>query len=234
MIIKSIWHTFFTQVFWNYHTMASVGACYLLDKLLRDEEIPRAIRLRLIIFFNGNPYVIPYAISAVAKEVHDKTDEKRILKFIDSVVGILGAVGDQYYWNSVKPFFIMIPILAIGLQLDNYLITTVTIFSFIGFNFFQLRERLIGLTRGYSHGFYVVADIKEIKNRWGNLHFSKISFLLILSFLLISLSQVYSDSNLLTVSIVGLMWGTISGKRGNSQKYLIFALVSYILMEMYL
>ena len=233
-MLKSIWYTFFIQVFWNYHTMASVGACYLLDKLLINEKTPRAIRLRMIIFFNGNPYLIPYAISAVAREVEQKTDEHKILKFIDSVVGILGAVGDQYYWNSLKPFFIVLPLSTIILELSVNWILIVTSFSFFCYNYLQLSERVKGLKQGRKNGFYVVTDIKQIKQRWGNLHFSKISFLFILCFLLISLNQVYSDSKLIIVAFVGLIWGSISGKRGNSQKYLIFALISYIVMENYL
>ena len=82
----------------------------------------------------------------------------QILKFIDSIVGILGAVGDQYYWNSIKPFFIMIPLFTIMLQLSTIWIILATTISFLFYNYLQLSERVRGLKRQREHGFHVVED----------------------------------------------------------------------------
>lgn len=230
--LQNLWYSFFIQIFFNYHTMISVGSCFLLDKLLGKENIPRNIRLRLVIFFNGNPYIIPYAISAISKEIKNKTEESRIIKFIDSVVTILGAVGDQYYWNSLKPVVLLFPMsvyLISGNNIDLTLYSSIA--SFLLYNIIQIKERLYGLKRGEEKGLSVIRDIIEIKSRWINLNFSKVAFFLILISLIFYMVKVYENGDIFVASLFAFCWGVISGRRGGTKKYYLFAILSYTIIE---
>ena len=229
--LKLLFYSFFVQIFWNYHTMASVGACYLLDRLLHGKEIPRVIRLRLIVFFNGHPYLVPYAISAVAKEIEDETSPEKINKFIQSVVGMLGAVGDQYYWNGVKPIFLIASCISV-LVFQNSTVTLIVLFlSFIFYNYIQIKERLSGLQLGFELGFSVVSKIRLIKDRIGYQYFAKISFILILVFSVVALIKYVESYPYIIFAILFIAWGFVSSRRGNSFKYLILGLITYSLME---
>jgi mannose/fructose/N-acetylgalactosamine-specific phosphotransferase system component IID len=229
--IKLLYYSFFVQTFWNYHTMASIGACYLLDKLLKSDEIPKSIRLRLIIFFNGHPYLVPYAISAVGKEIKDETNPEKINRFIDSVVGMLGAIGDQYYWNGVKPVFLLIPCLSVLIFQDVLLIYIIISISFVSYNFIQINERIKGIVLGSEFGFAVVSKIRLVKERWGYQYFAKISFLIILIFSIVAFIKYVESYPYIIFAILFIAWGLVSSRRGNSYKYLAFSFITYCIME---
>ena len=134
--LTNLWYTFYVQIFWNYHTMLGVGSCYLLDKLYGDDELPESIRYRIVLFFNGQPYLVPYAISAIEKELHLGSDEKKISRFIQGVVGILGAVGDHYFWNGLKPLLILLTCLFAFIGLNSFFMISLSLCFFLIYNYF--------------------------------------------------------------------------------------------------
>lgn len=232
-MIKSLWHSFFVQAFFNYHTMVSVGACYLLDHLLGEKNIPKAIRLRLLIFFNGHPYLVPHAIGAISNEIEKGTPEAKVTKFVDSVVGLLGAVGDQYFWGGIKPFFLLLPASFVLLGFSQVALASAMLLSFAAFNALQLKERFRGLEEGKSSGFKIVSYIKAIKNRRGNRVFPQLVLTLVLITLCFYLFELYQSTDLILSGGIALLLGLVSGKRGNSKKYLALALALFTIFEVY-
>ena len=156
--------------------MISVGALYLLENIYEGEAIPHNIRLRMVVFFNGPPYLVPYAIGAIATEIKNGTDENKIMRFMQSVVGMLGAVGDQFYWDGLKPLMLIsICCFAIIFPIPIW-VGLFTLLAWLIYNYYQVTERKNGIILGKAKGFGVVSDIKSIKNRWGTANFSFLSF----------------------------------------------------------
>jgi mannose/fructose/N-acetylgalactosamine-specific phosphotransferase system component IID len=214
--------------------MLSIGACYLLDKLLGEDHIPKQIRLRLLIFFNGHPYLVPHAIAGISCEIQRKTDDDRIMKFVESVAGFLGAIGDQYYWNSLKPVCVLAPVAAVAFELDSLTVGFISASALIFYNWIQLNERYKGIKQGKALGFAIISKIKLLKTSWINLHFAKIAFLLVSICLIMYLGQIYHHYDLMASAIVSTTLGFISGRRGNSKKYLVSALLIYTLFEVFI
>ena len=231
-MFMNLWYCFHIQIFWNYHTMIGVGACFLLDKLYGDEELPADIRYRLVQFFNGHPYVAPYGVAAIATELHKNYDETKISRFIQGVVGILGAVGDHYYWNGFKPLILLVVTGIVFLKLPLFFIVIFSIVLFILYNIYQCRERIRGIEKGKALGFGVVKEIKAIKNRWGYTNFPRIVFYVILVLTLTQLIPIILNYKLVILAFVGLGLGAVSGKKGSSVYYFVGTLSVYICIEL--
>jgi hypothetical protein len=217
---------------WNYHTMVSVGSCFLLDRLQKDKIIPEEIRLRLLVFFNGHPYLVPYAISAISKELDEGSNINKIQKFIQSVVGFIGAVGDHYYWNGLKPLFLLSGVLFVTISANGLWLALSSVFLYVLYNFLQSKERINGVRLGLEHGFAVVKDIKEIKKRWGYQHFPALNFYLIIVVSVVLIFRVIENWQEFFIVPAALFFGLLAGKTGNSGKFVSMAILGLIIVLM--
>ena len=173
--VAKLWFTFSVQVFWNYHTMLGVGSLFLLEKIHGKENLSETVRYRIVCFFNGQPYLIPYAISAISREIKNDVDESKILKFSQSIVGLLGAIGDHYYWNGLKPILLLTILFSALIYPNMVFIILLSVLSLIIYNYIQCSDRLNGLRVGSEKGFKVISELKKIKQRWGFKYFPKIT-----------------------------------------------------------
>lgn len=232
-MILRLWYTFLVQMFFNYHTMVSVGACYLLDKLMEEDDIPQPVRLRLLIFFNGHPYLIPYAISAIARELKNGTDIEKIDRFINGAVGFLGITGDRYFWNGMKPLMLLLPILIYVATFDTSTTLIASITTFLWYNIAQIRERLMGLRLGDEMGFSVISHIKRLKESKLVQYIPLAALIVVSTILTLYIIEINRFAIPLAPVLLALGWGVVAGWRGNNRKYYAAAIITFGLFEIF-
>ncbi len=142
--------SFFVQACWNYETMQSAGFLYSLlpglEELYGDEEGKlEDAAMRHAEFFNTHPYFASHLVGmSLAMEEKIKVAELDPASVNAAKVGLmgsLGAIGDSYFWGSLKPLASLLSVL-IAL-LNPYM---GALFLLIFYNVFHFRTRMIGFT----------------------------------------------------------------------------------------
>ncbi len=162
-------HSLFIQAVWNYKSMVSVGFTFGLwtkcRHLFTDKKEKIAFLKRHLSFFNTHPYMAPYAIGAIARleEDHKKNgtpDLASIEKLKNALIGPLGAIGDQVFWQSIKPAVTLLGLLSLILtpQLQARIFILVLVLIIYNIPHFIIRYR--GARIGYEHGFSVYKFLK--------------------------------------------------------------------------
>ncbi len=168
-IFKIFLHSLFIQTVWNYKSMVSVGFTFSLwakcKHVITDKKERIAFLKRHLSFFNTHPYMASYAIGAITRleEEHKKTgnpDLNSINKLKNALIGPLGAIGDQVFWQSLKPGVVLFGILGLLLteQLQSRLFILVLILFIYNIPHFVIRYR--GVKIGYEQGFSVYKYVK--------------------------------------------------------------------------
>jgi hypothetical protein len=49
--------------------MLGVGALLLLERVHGKEKLSDSVKYGIVAFFNGHPYLVSYAVSAISKEI---------------------------------------------------------------------------------------------------------------------------------------------------------------------
>ncbi len=110
---RQVWlRQFLLQGCWNYEGMQNVGFAYSILPALREryegrpEELFRAIK-RHLEFFNTHP-AMGAVILGAAIRIEDRisagqADPRAVGTFKVGMMGSLGAIGDSYFWGSLKP-----------------------------------------------------------------------------------------------------------------------------------
>jgi PTS system mannose-specific IID component len=110
---KILIRSFFIQCLWNFERLQNIGFLFVikpfLDKLYKDREERKNALLRHIDFFNAHPYTANIIAAIVAndeKKVFDegkKTNLEHIATLKNSLAGPIAAVGDAFFWGTVRP-----------------------------------------------------------------------------------------------------------------------------------
>ncbi len=103
--------SFFLQAAWNPQGMQNLGLVYALYPALRklypDPDAQMAAVRRHLAFFNTHPYVAAAIVGGVLwHEVRVSRGEEspeRVNAFKQALMGPLAAVGDGFFWLSLKP-----------------------------------------------------------------------------------------------------------------------------------
>ena len=111
VLLRILWRSFFFQSACNYERMQNVGFCFCilpaLQVLYRDDDLKRAMQ-RHLAFFNSHPYMADALLGATVRLEEDlaagRTTEERILSFKATMMGPMAAIGDSFFWASLKPF----------------------------------------------------------------------------------------------------------------------------------
>ncbi len=112
---KMFFKSFFLQALWNFERLQNIGFLFVLkpfvDKVYPDRERRKEALIRHTGFFNTHPYManIIIAITANAeKEISENEGTGKELpdiNFIKSVMaGPLAAIGDSFFWGTLRPF----------------------------------------------------------------------------------------------------------------------------------
>lgn len=146
---------------WNYENMQGSGFRYLLEEInnsnnlgIDDEEISKQTK-----YFNTHPFLVNFILGVWIKEFLQNGQPDYFKKVYSSA---LAALGDSFFWHSLRPISFIIAALAgfyhplLGLIL--YLMV---------FNFFHLMFLFIGFDIGFLMGKEVITWFNRIKfNKW--------------------------------------------------------------------
>ena len=146
--LSILWRSFFVQAAWNFKGMQNIGFTHAILpglKLLLPEKMPEAVK-RYIPFFNTQPYMAPTAIG-VFLNLHGQSKEVLIEKISPSLTGSLAAIGDTFFWATLKPLLALsLLISAITDQLWGIFI------SLFLYNSIHIWAMTWGFLQGYRQG----------------------------------------------------------------------------------
>jgi PTS system mannose-specific IID component len=171
VIFKVFVRSFFIQSSWNYGEIQGLGFSSAIDPAIaaiyQDEEARAEARVRHREAFNIHPYMSAPVLGAVIKMEEEvmagKRDPEDIILFKKSLSSPYSAIGDMFFWGSVRPFA---SIVSIGAAL--YFGMLALLLFLIVYNLFHLWMRWFGLTIGCRLGVDVVEYIKELELlKWG-------------------------------------------------------------------
>jgi PTS system mannose-specific IID component len=110
-----LWRVFFRSLFlqasWNPKGMQNLGLAYALYPALAefypDPEARAAAVKRHLTFFNTHPYVAAAIVGGVLyheeRIARGEEDPSRVNEFKGALMGPLAALGDGFFWLSLKP-----------------------------------------------------------------------------------------------------------------------------------
>ncbi len=160
-LLKVFIRSFFVQSLWNFRSLISVGFGIslfpILKKLYKSPEEQRAFLLRHFRFFNAHPYLVSYALGVAIRleeeiaEGHPEVEHK-LDRIKELLISILGSVGDQLFWFTVRPFSLLIAIMGVYLfpSLGGKVGALVT--AFLIYNIPHFYWRYKGIIEGYQFG----------------------------------------------------------------------------------
>jgi mannose/fructose/N-acetylgalactosamine-specific phosphotransferase system component IID len=155
------WRTFFVQAAKNYRTMLGMG--YAFSELPLHKELPPEQRKPLLTesaeFFNTMPYFIPLTIGMTARARQNGMTEDQVRGMKSTVLGPFGALGDAFYWATLKPAAAVLGVLFA--LLVNPLAGIIVLLAI--FNLFHLPLRLCGAYLGYNLFTKVPAMLEKLK-----------------------------------------------------------------------
>ena len=111
---RSLW----VQALWNFERMQNLGFLFCLDPLLRrwtrEEAELDKVKQRHLEFFNTQPYLVNFAVGAVAA-MEERRSLEKILLLKESLASALAALGDSLFWASLRPACMLWSLLGLGL-----------------------------------------------------------------------------------------------------------------------
>jgi PTS system mannose-specific IID component len=110
-----LWRVFFRSLFlqasWNPQGMQNLGLAYALfpalERLYPDKAAQEAAVRRHLVFFNTHPYVAAAIVGGVLyheqRIAQGEESPDRVVAFKAALMGPLAALGDGFFWLSLKP-----------------------------------------------------------------------------------------------------------------------------------
>jgi mannose/fructose/N-acetylgalactosamine-specific phosphotransferase system component IID len=160
-IFRVFLRSFFMQSVWNYRSLISVGfgVCLIpiVKRLYSDRQSRKAFMGRHLKFFNAHPYMASYAlgVSICMEEAFaaGETDAcEKLDRLKNLLTSILGAVGDNLFWFSIKPFSLLIGVTALFLLKGTGYEVVALAGTFLIYNIPHLYLRYKGIWEGYEFG----------------------------------------------------------------------------------
>jgi mannose/fructose/N-acetylgalactosamine-specific phosphotransferase system component IID len=165
------WRSFFIQACWNYPRMLGIGFLYCLQPAARMLFPDRQSRIEFLQrqsqWFNAQPYCASLALGyvlcheqeiAATNEAASPEKIQLLLKAKEDLCGKLGLMGDQIFWQLLKPAASALAITVFlilswirGEFNAGAAITAIVLFLVV-FNSFHLWMRWWGLKTGYNAG----------------------------------------------------------------------------------
>jgi PTS system mannose-specific IID component len=150
------------QASWNRRGMQNLGFAYAiwpaLEVLYPDPERRLAAARRHLAFFNTHPYlasaILGGAIYHEERAARGEEPPEAVERFKQALMGPLAAVGDSFYWLSLRPFAG-----AVAAMLAPFIgLWSVALFLF-AFNLPHVAMRFHLFIRGYRAGDRVVESV---------------------------------------------------------------------------
>ncbi len=164
VLLRVLWRSFFFQAANNYERMQNVGFAYCmlpaLRKLYTGEHLNAAVERHLTLF-NSHPYLSAALLGASIRLEEDvaagRLDSSQVVSFKQCMMGPMAAIGDSFFWASLRPFVAACAILGL---LSGMVWAPVGFLVF--YNALHLAVRIYGLWNGYSSGQEVCSRIHSL------------------------------------------------------------------------
>lgn len=165
-LFKVFSRSFFLQASWSFEKMQGLGFASALEPAINDlygddEEKRKEALRRHLTFYNAHPYLASPVLGATVK-LEEKVKEGACnpddaVSFRRKVMGAYGAIGDSFYWNSLRPMAA-----ALGILVTIFWGVWGPVVFFVVYNVFHIWMRWWGLKKGYELGTGVVSHIKSL------------------------------------------------------------------------
>ena len=163
-LLQVLWRSFFFQAATNYERMQNVGFGYCilpaLRRLYRDDALEAAMA-RHLEFFNSHPYMTGAVLGATIRLEEQiavgAESESTVRTFKTCTMGPMAAIGDAFFWASLKPFTATLAVAGVF----SDVLWAPMVFLLL-YNLFHLTLRTYGLFAGYRLGEQVIEKLYEI------------------------------------------------------------------------
>lgn len=153
------------QASWNRRGMQNLGFAYAiwpaLEVLYSDPERRLAAARRHLSFFNTHPYlasaILGGAIYHEERAARGEEPPETVERFKQALMGPLAAVGDSFYWLSLRPFAG-----AAAAMLAPFIGLWAVVVFLVAFNLPHLGLRFHLFIRGYRSGDRVVESVAKV------------------------------------------------------------------------
>ena len=152
---------FVVQASWNFRSMLGLGFCFcvipIARRLYKTAKERSEFLHRHLEFFNAHPYFVGFCLGAVIRleeeSLHKQWPDKRPISiFKERMTGPLGGLGDQLFWNRIKPATVALGVL-LGLR---YGWIGIPIFLLV-YNIPHVYLRVKSMNVSYKMGFDVIS-----------------------------------------------------------------------------
>lgn len=170
-LLKVFLGSFFIQSSWSFEKMQGLGFASAiapaLKELFKDKKARIEAYKRHLEFYNAHPYMASPVLGA-AINLEEKAGEKgpgasAAPRFKSMIMGPYGAIGDSFFWGSVRPMASVIGVLATLLWGWEGPVAFLLLY-----NCFHLWMRFYGLKAGVRDGKDVVGYVMSLDlPEWG-------------------------------------------------------------------
>ena len=165
-LFKVLWNSFFIQSAWSFEKMQGMGFALAitpaLKKIYKEKDVLINAVKRHMEFFNTHPYMASVIIGGAIKIEEDIKEgmvpPETVSMFKKSLMGPYGAIGDMYYWGSIKPMAAVTGVILATLSAGIW----AGIAFLVIYNIPHIWMRFRGLSTGYSMGTDVAGYIKSL------------------------------------------------------------------------
>lgn len=171
-LIKVFAASFFMQSCWNYEKMQALGFAAAIspaiDEIYKDSDGEKKAALnRHMDFYNAHPYMAaPILGASIRLEEKHRSGEASAdasVRFKSSVMAPYSAIGDGFFWSSIRPLASCAGILA-----AFFWGMWGPVIFLLAYNVFHLWMRWVGLKKGALMGEEVVTFVKSLQMpKWG-------------------------------------------------------------------
>lgn len=164
VLLRVLWRSFFFLAAANYRRMQNVGFGYAmlpaLERLYRGDAL-RAAMARHLEFFNSHPYMAGVILGAAIRIEEDvatgASPPERVQQLKRQMMGPLAAIGDSFFWTSLRPLGAVI---AIAGLLAGVLWAPLAFL--LVYNLCHLAMRAYGIFAGYARAELIVMDVNKL------------------------------------------------------------------------
>ncbi len=227
VIFPTLFKSMFYQGNWNITNMQGTGFRWLVKDFFKNNktELPSDFDYSPLYYFNTNPYLVTFILGLLLKE----TQDKGIIGDYDKIYSsALAALGDTFFWHSLRPFAFFISIWAIVI---NPLL--VVILYLVVFNLFNIIFRLLGFYYGYTFGINVMVLFNKIGfNKWVGIVDAMTTFMAGVAIAYIIKYQYYAGSIHVIKSVLLFVVGVIISKwvRGPLELIIVTTILGVLLL----
>jgi PTS system mannose-specific IID component len=148
VIAAILWRSFFIQGAWNFKGMQNIGFTNAILpglKHLDPKNITNAVR-HYLAFFNTQPYMAPTILGVHLNLIEQKQGDMAD-KLNPSLSGSLAAIGDTFFWSTLKPLMSLLFLLIVIIdQFWGFFLVL------IAYNGIHLWTMIWGFVQGYNKG----------------------------------------------------------------------------------